>query len=358
MKFNVIYYLFFAFVFMACGSDPEKEKILERAKQNAAGASVKDEVLDLARVYFKPLRMSAEIESNMLSNEKVALGQALYYDKRLSKDGNISCNSCHNLETFGVDNLTFSPGDEGKNGDRNSPTVLNAAFHSSQFWDGRANDVEEQAGMPILNPVEMNIPSESFLIDRLSKIEEYQALFAKAYPNDANPISYKNLTQAIGAFERTLVTPAPIDAYLGGDKTALNDQQKRGLKTFVETGCITCHMGGQFGGTLMQKFGLFADYWEHTGSDPIDDGRFKVTGNESDKYIFKSSGLRNVTQTSPYFHDGSVAELDKAVIIMAKVQLNKDLTEDQVKDIVAFLGSLEGEVPAFAKKVPEFLAAK
>lgn len=354
--------LIFAFSLAAiltnCSSDPEKQRILEKARQKASGAAAaeKDEVLTKAQVYFGALPELASNDANPITPEKVALGQTLYYDKRLSKDGNISCNSCHNLESHGVDNLPTSPGDLGKNGDRNSPTVLNAAFHTSQFWDGRAKDVEEQAGMPIMNPVEMNIPSKEFLVERLKGIAIYGELFKAAYPKSEDPITYDNLQNAIGAFERTLVTPGRIDDYLKGDVSAITQQEKKGLVAFIETGCITCHMGPQFGGQLNQKFGLFGNYWEFTGSDKIDDGLATQTGKDGDKYIFKTPGLRNVTKTQPYFHDGSIADLSEAVKIMAKLQLNKELTEEQVNDITAFLKTLEGEVPENARKIPEVLA--
>ncbi|HLU84148.1 MAG TPA: cytochrome c peroxidase, partial [Vicingaceae bacterium] len=186
---------------------------------------------------------------------------------------------------------------------------------------------------------------EEFVIERLSGIEEYKELFAKAFPQEEQPITYKNLQKAIGAFERKLITPSKFDDYLAGNDEALNEQEKRGLETFMTTGCITCHSGNALGGQLIQKFGLFGNYWELTKSDRIDDGKFEVTQNEADKYFFKSPSLRNVEKTYPYFHDGSVNELDESVKIMAKLQLNKELTEEETNDIVAFLKTLTGEVP-------------
>ncbi|MBL4587045.1 MAG: cytochrome-c peroxidase, partial [Flavobacteriales bacterium] len=289
---------------------------------------------------------------NPITAEKLRLGKMLYFDTRLSKDGNISCNSCHNLSTFGVDNLATSPGDAGENGERNSPTVLNAALHNSQFWDGRAKDVEEQAGMPITNPVEMAIPSEDFLVERLSAIQLYQELFASAYPDRKNAITYDNIENSIAVFERKLITPSKFDDYLNGAADALNLKEKQGLKTFLDVGCVSCHMGSLFGGMIFQKFGVYDDYWEHTGSEKIDNGRFKVTGNESDKYMFKVPSLRNIAKTYPYFHDGSVADLGEAVKIMAKVNLNKDLTELETDNLVAFLSTLTGELPSELSSVP------
>ena len=290
------------------------------------------------------------------NDPKVKLGHALYYDNRLSKNNTQSCNTCHNLGTFGVDNKATSAGDLGQNGDRNSPTVLNAFLHSVQFWDGRAKDVEEQAGMPILNPVEMNIPNEKFLIDRLKGVPMYVELFKAAYPNDKDPVTYQNLRMAIAAFERTLSTPSRFDKYLAGDKTALSLEEKKGLASFISTGCTSCHAGELVGGKMIQKFGVYSNYWEHTKSAKIDKGVAALKGDSTQLYMFKTPSLRNVAETHPYFHDGSVADLNEAVKIMAKVNLNYTLSEDETKNIVAFLKSLTGEVPAYAKSAPAVLA--
>jgi len=219
-------------------------------------------------------------------------------------------------------------------------------LHMAQFWDGREPDVEAQAGGPILNPVEMAMPSQEAVVKRLSEIQEYVDMFAAAYPNDESPITYDNLKQAIGAFERKLITPSKFDAYMKGEDNALNFQEKRGLQTFIDVGCVTCHAGNLLGGTSYQKFGVYGNYWDHTKSENIDKGRFDVTKKEMDMYMFKVPSLRNVEKTAPYFHDGSIADLREAVKIMAKVQSNKELTFDQTSDIVAFLNSLTGEIPA------------
>lgn len=294
---------------------------------------------------FGKLPEVAENPENLITEEKVALGKKLYLDNRLSKDNTQSCNTCHDLKTYGVDNLSTSPGNDGGLGTRNSPTVFNAALHMSQFWDGREPDVEAQAGGPILNPVEMAMPSEEVVIERLSKIDEYNTLFAKVFPNDKKPISYKNIQNAIGAFERTLITPSRFDKFVDGDIDALTDVEKDGLQLFISTGCTACHSGNVLGGNIYQKFGLFDDYWKHTKSTVIDDGKFSVTKNESDKYVFKSPSLRNIEKTYPYFHDGSVTDLKEAVRIMAKVQLNKELAEKDLNNLVAFLNSLTGKLP-------------
>ncbi len=302
-----------------------------------------------ARNFFGALPDVAENPNNPLTEEKVVLGKTLYFDKILSKDNTQSCNTCHNLDTYGVDNNSFSAGNDGGLGGRNSPTTLNAALHMAQFWDGREPDVEAQAGGPVLNPVEMAMASEEDVVERLENSDLYIDLFEEAFPLDETPISYENMKLAIGAFERKLITPAPFDAYMKGNSTALNEEEKEGLNTFIEAGCTTCHMGPLLGGSMYQKFGLHADYWEHTKSAKKDEGKFEVTGNEADKYVFKVPSLRNITKTAPYFHDGSVASLEEAIAIMSVTQVGKELTPEEAKSIAVFLETLTGEVPAELK---------
>ena len=315
-----------------------------KAKEEDTSETYKE--LDLqARRFFAPLNPIAENPENIITPEKVALGKMLYFDNRLSKDNTQSCNTCHNLETFGVDNKPLSEGNDGTLGSRNSPTTLNAAFHFVQFWDGREPDVEAQAGGPILNPVEMAMPSEQAVVDKLAAIEAYKVAFAKAYPDQSDPITYENLKKAIGAFERKLVTPSKFDEYIAGNDQALSGEEKKGLQTFINSGCTTCHSGALLGGTMYQKFGLFGNYWELTKSEKIDEGRFEATQNEADKYIFKVPSLRNIEKTGPYFHDGSVASLSESIAIMAKSQVNKDLSEQEINEIITFLKTLTGKVP-------------
>ncbi|MDH5598164.1 MAG: c-type cytochrome, partial [Cyclobacteriaceae bacterium] len=265
-------------------------------------------------------------------------------DVRLSKDNTQSCNTCHDLNAFGVDNNALSNGNDGNPGTRNSPTTLNAALHMAQFWDGREPDVEAQAGGPILNPVEMAMPSEKAVVDRLSKIAEYKEMFAKAFPASKPAITYDNLKAAIGAFERKLITPTKFDEYLNGDEAALSDSEKEGLQLYINTGCTTCHTGKLLGGSLFQKFGLFGNYWEYTKSEKIDNGRFDVTGEEFDKYMFKVPSLRNIEKTGPYFHDGSVADLKEAIKIMGVTQLNREISDQEAEKMITFLKTLTGTV--------------
>lgn len=334
---NLLIVLIFSIGFISCKETKNEKKVAENPEYVALQKT--------ASSMFGKLPEIAENPENIVTAEKVALGKKLYFDNRLSKDNTQSCNTCHNLETYGVDNLSTSPGNNGEFGTRNSPTVFNAALHMSQFWDGREPDVEAQAGGPILNPVEMAMPSEEIVVERLSKIEEYNKQFATVFPNDENPINYKNIQNAIGAFERTLITPSRFDDFIGGDINALTENEKEGLQLFISTGCVACHSGNVLGGNIYQKFGVYDDYWKHTNSTNIDEGKFEVTKNENDKYIFKSPSLRNIEKTYPYFHDGSITDLKEAVKIMAKIQLNKELSESEVNSIVAFLNSLTGELP-------------
>jgi cytochrome c peroxidase len=294
----------------------------------------------LAGQVLGTLPTEAASESNPLTPEKIDLGRMLYLDKRFSKNHDLACASCHMLDKFGADGEPTSPGHKGQRGDRNSPSSFNAALHFAQFWDGRAADVEEQAKGPVLNPVEMAMPSEEDVVAVLKSIPGYAPLFAAAFPGDADPIHYDNMARAIGAFERRLLTPGPLDAFLAGDDAALSPAAQRGLAAFLEVGCTTCHFGASVGGQMYQKLGLVEAY-------PTQDvGRAKVTGNEADNFFFKVPSLRNVAETGPYFHDGSVATLDEAVTLMAKHQLGKTLDDATKRDLLAFLGALTGSVDA------------
>jgi cytochrome c peroxidase len=295
------------------------------------------------KAVFAPLPDSAPSAENPSNPAKVALGRSLYFDTRLSKDQKLSCNSCHKLDSFGVDNEPTSPGNAGERGGRNSPTVYNAALHVAQFWDGRATNVESQALGPILNPIEMAMASEAAVLDRLKKDKKTVVAFKAAFPGEAQPVTYINAGKAIGAFERTLLTPSRFDDFLKGNNDALSAQEKKGGELFVKTGCVACHNGATIGGQMYQKLGLVKEY------DTKDMGRFEVTKQEADKKLFKVPSLRNVAKTGPYFHDGSVKTLDQAVSLMAEYQLGKQLSNEEVADLVAFLGSLTGDTSKFLK---------
>ncbi len=317
------------------------------AVEEPAETAPEDELLARANVIFKPLPQEAPNARNPVTTAKVELGKLLYFDKRLSKSGKLSCDSCHDLETYGVDNLATSPGDRGRHGDRNSPTVLNAALHVAQFWDGRAEDVEEQAGMPVLNPIEMAIPGEDYLVDRLAKDPEYLEAFAEAFPEQEDPLTFGNVRHALAAFERTLLTPSRFDDFLRGDLD-LAAEERLGLEIFMRLGCGACHNGATVGGHIFRKFGIAEPYWELTGSSGKDEGRIAVTGEELDRCVFKVPSLRNAEKTWPYFHDGSVATLEEALQVMAKLQVGAELSESQVAYLAAFLETLTGELPAEA----------
>jgi cytochrome c peroxidase len=212
--------------------------------------------------------------------------------------------------------------------------------------------VEDQAKQSVIGPTSFGMPSYEAVEARLKGIKGYIGLLKEAFPDENNPVTVDNFAKAVGAFERTLVTPSPFDVFLKGDMGALSEQEKRGLKKFMEAGCVMCHSGAYVGGQKYQKFGIFGPYWKYTQSDPIDEGRYAFTKNEADKYVFKIPVLRNVAKTTPYFHDGSVDRLEEAIWIMGKVQLNGDLTKEQGEEIVAFLKSLTGIIPEEALTMP------
>ncbi len=271
------------------------------------------------------------------TREMIELGRQLYFETALSLDNSQSCNSCHRIDNAlgGVDNLPTSPGVNGENGSRNSPTVLNAALQIAQFWDGRAADLAEQAKGPVLNPVEMAMPDEAAVVARLLAKDEYVAAFAAAFPGVPDPVNYDAMASAIAAFERTLLTHDRFDDFLGGDLAALNETERAGLKTFMDTGCAACHSGVALGGNNYMKLGLVKPY---PASDDV--GREQVTGNPADRQVFKMPMLRNIALTAPYFHNGQVATLDEAVRQMAEYQLGRQLDDRQVAQIIAFLNAL------------------
>jgi cytochrome c peroxidase len=313
-----------------------------------AAAAVQKPTVEKERLaVFAPLPASVPTAAGEPSEAQITLGRMLYYEPRLSKSQTISCNSCHDLANYGIDPEPTSMGHKGQKGDRNSPTVFNAAAHFAQFWDGRAEDVEAQAKGPVLNPVEMAMPAEKTVVKVLGSMPEYVSLFTQAFPGDKTPVTYDNMAKAIGAFERKLMTPSRWDALLKGDEAALTAEETVGLKTFLEAGCQACHNGALLGGTSYQKLGAAKAY-----PDASDPGRFKVTKAEPDRGVFKVPSLRNIEKTGPYYHDGKVTSLELAVREMAEYQLGKQLSDQQVKQIVAFLKVLTGRIDADYVKPP------
>ena len=295
-----------------------------------------------------------EPADNPSTEAKVALGKMLYFDTRFSSTGTVSCFSCHNVMEGGDDHRPTSIGVHGQVGGRNAPTVWNSAFLSAQFWDGRAPSLEEQAKGPPTNPIEMGMANLDATIARIQAIPGYKPYFAAAF-GQGDTVTMDNAAKAIAAYERTLITPdSAYDRYVKGDKKAMTEQQVRGMDTFAKTGCTACHSGPTFNGSanlpmgqgFFMKFPIFPGSVYETQYKLTEDlGRHTVTQQDADKHLWRVPTLRNLTYTAPYFHNGSVQSLDEAIRVMAKTQLNKELTKSEVQDIVAFLGALDGPFP-------------
>lgn len=271
------------------------------------------------------------------------LGRRLFNDKRLSANGKVSCASCHDLSAGGADARRHSVGFDGKLTAVNAPTVLNAAFNFKQFWDGRADSLEAQVDAVIQNPVEMGSKWED-VVAKLSRDSSYRAAFAASYPAG---VTRENIQNAIATYERTLITPnSRFDQYLRGDRDALAADEKAGYAKFKQFGCVACHQGVNVGGNMFQKFGVMRDYFAARGNLAAADlGRYRVTADEADRYVFKVPSLRNVALTAPYLHDGSARSLDDAVAVMFKYQLGRTASKDDIAAIVKFLHTLTGERP-------------
>jgi cytochrome c peroxidase len=279
---------------------------------------------------------------NVTNQAMVELGKKLFFDPRLSRSGFISCNSCHNLSMGGTDNLPTSIGHGWQKGPINAPTVLNASFNLAQFWDGRASDLKAQAGGPIANPGEMAF-THPLVVEVVASIPGYISEFGHAFGSP--DVNIDRITQAIAAFEETLVTPnSRFDRWLAGDAEALSKQELAGYDLFKSTGCAMCHNGPAVGGMSFQRMGILEPY--RTASSAI--GRKAVTGQDADQFTFKVPTLRNIELTYPYFHDGAVDTLADAVNVMARVQMGRRFTDEENADVVAFLRTLTGDMPSFA----------
>ncbi len=338
----VLLLVFSVFCLFSCGDLlPEPQPDLSKA------SCAEEELMEKAQTYFNPVTevfydSSAESAGDGFA-WKVQLGEKLFNDVLLSQNKTQSCNTCHPLDAYGADGKRFSEGAFGEKGVRNTPTVYNAVFNLAQFWDGRAADLEEQALFPIFNEKEMAMRDSSVLLARLRKHEEYPSLFARAFPGAKEPVSLLHLAKALATFEKTLVTPSRFDRYLLGNEQALTEQEKKGLEYFLDLGCSPCHSGTGVGGSMYQPFGVLGYYWDYTGSETRDEGRYAFTGDSSERYWFKVPSLRNVTKTAPYFHDGSVTDLEQAVQAMASAQLNRPLEKEELNALLAFLEALTGE---------------
>jgi cytochrome c peroxidase len=312
-----------ALTFVACGE-------VEGATRGSVGPTL--------QTVLEPL---PEPRTDMV---KVVLGRRLFFDTRLSGDGTLSCASCHSFDHGGAEPRTTSLGIGGAVGPINSPTVLNASLNFVQFWDGRAADLREQARGPVTNPIEMGSSFER-VVAALTADPTYVADFRALYTNG---ITEANIVDAIAEYESALITPAPFDRFLHGDKMALSADERAGYELFRELGCMSCHRGTNLGGTMYQRFGLVREYFGPDLGRPLteaDNGRFNVTRKETDRHRFKVPTLRNVALTAPYLHDGSRATLNEAVLVMSRHQLGRDLDAGQVRLVVTFLGALTGELP-------------
>ena len=305
-----------------------------------AGAAKADELLRR-----QAADLFGRIQAGTVSPEspEAKLGRALFWDTRVSLDGKTACASCHFAGDWGADRRPASIDARGEATSRHSPTVFNSMSQPALRWLGDRKTGADQAEGSLTGS--MGFASKQDGVAKIAKLD-YLAAFRAAYPQDPEPLSARNYGRAIEAYEATLVTPAPFDRFVGGDDGALSDPQKAGLREFIATGCAGCHNGPLLGGGTFQRFGVVKDYWAETGSKKIDVGRFAATKKEEDRYVFRVPMLRNVAKTAPYFHDGSVDRLDRAVRIMGAVQLGRALDDDSVASIVAFLETLTGEVPA------------
>ena len=338
--------LLFASVW-ACGPNGGEEGSTPGAEAEGAVelTATDDPLIEQARDLFAVVPSTPpDLEANPSTPEKVELGKMLYFEPRLSSSWLISCNTCHNVGMGGVDLMETSIGHGWQKGPRNAPTVLNAVFNIAQFWDGRAEDLAEQAQGPVQAGVEMNNTPDR-AVRTLKSMEEYTRRFGEAFPGEEDPVTFDNMALAIEAFEATLLTPhSPFDQFLSGDSEALPALAKEGLELFIGGGCTTCHNGVNIGGAGYFPFGLVQA--PDAELRPIEDrGRFAVTNTEADEYVFKSPSLRNITLTPPYFHSGRVWDLTTAVKVMGTAQLGAELTDSEVAAIVAFLGSLTGDQP-------------
>lgn len=318
---------------------PESENVFEPAEHLSRPENGVEEIPLAVRIYFRPLPDKMPGSEND-TPEMAALGKKLFFERGISVTKTQSCNDCHRIDDrqAGVDHKPTSLGAKGLSGPRNSPTVFNAGFQQHQFWDGRAADLVEQAKGPLLNPIEMAMRTEKEVVDRLKELDDFDRDFKLAFPDQREPISFDNIARAIAAFERTLIAPSRFDRYLSGRTNALTVAEKNGLNRFVDTGCVECHSAAPVGGRLMKKLGVYHPY-ENTS----DVGRFQITSQDEDLFVFKVCMLRNVTLTAPYFHDGKVSTLAEAIRLMARLQLDTELAPSEIAEIKSFLSSLENE---------------
>ena len=316
------------------------------------GAEDDAPLLKQAQSLFKPLPSASGTPDMAGFPARVALGRMLFFDPRWTLEGNVSCATCHQPALYGTDALAKSIGVQHRRHRRNSPTVLNAGLNFIQHWSGDRQDLEHQVEQALVGAVSSGHTDAAAALARIEAIHGYAPLFRQAFPDERKPLTSANVGKAIAAYERTLLTPAPFDAYVRGDTRAMSPVAENGLRRFISRGCASCHNGMGVGGHTFQKFGVREEYWKATGVSELDKGRFEVTKDPADLYVFKVPSLRNVEMTAPYFHDGSVATLDEAVKVMGRIQLGVTLPDTEVAEIVAFLGTLTGPLPAAFATAP------
>jgi cytochrome c peroxidase len=298
----------------------------------------------MARTRLAPIAAPAPA-GDALSALRIELGRRLFFETAESVDGKTGCQTCHHPELYGADRAAKTVGVLGRLHARNAPTVFNAGSQLIQHWRGDRESLEDQAVRALTGPVSAGNKTPREAMERLAKAG-YEPLFRAAFPEAREPLNETSFGVAISAFERTLTTPGRFDRFLEGEDDVLSEQERRGLDTFLTLGCATCHDGPALGGGRFARFGVVEPYWDATGAHEHDQGRFDVTHVEGDRDVFKVPTLRNVAETSPYFHDGSVATLREAIDVMARVQLGLRLSGVQRDDLEAFLRSLTGSLPA------------
>ena len=321
------------------------------------GAEDDTSLLKQAQALFKPLPEALTISAAATSAARVELGRKLFFDPRWTLEGNVSCATCHQPALYGTDALAKSIGVQHRRHRRNAPTVLNAGLNFIQHWSGDRRDLEDQVEQALVGALSSGHVDQAAAISRIEAIEGYAPLFQAVFPSEPRPITSANIGKAVAAYERTLLTPAPFDSYLRGDARAISPIARSGFRRFLERGCASCHNGIGVGGQMFQKFGVQEEYWKATASPEVDKGRFEVTKDPADLYVFKVPSLRNVDMTPPYFHDGSVATLDGAVRVMGRVQLGVSLPDTEIAEIVAFLRTLTGPLPAAFATAPALPSA-
>jgi cytochrome c peroxidase len=319
-----------------------------KVKEEKLPDEMEQTILKMAQSYFSPL--SDPDLKNMSPERKkmTGLGKKLFYDKILSGEQKINCASCHDIKNYGAGKLPVSKGNKDQLGFRNPPSIINAYLQYSQNWDAKYKNVEDQFIAMILSKTEMGMTDTLELLNRLSKDPLYVKAFSEAFPGSNPSITLQTLKQAVGSFLRTLTSPSRFDVFLKGDTDALTSKEKTGLKSFMENGCVPCHSSPLVGGSMAQKFAVFGYYWDFTNSKTRDKGRYELTKNPADEYIFKVPQLRNVDKTSPYFHDGSVSSLEEAIRVMGMTEANRQLNDTDVENIATFLRSLTGKIPEHA----------